>query len=168
MTTLATSRDTVYFERTAELAREAMAVGNDGFAAVLVDPDGNILLEQKNEAFTRKDPTAHDAILIASRAAREFPKELLKDCTLYALVEPCVMCMGAVFWTGIGRVKYALSEKRLGEILPGGLDFSSKEFAERSPSPIEVEGPFPEVAEAEPIVKDWVRSLGIPGLPAED
>lgn len=157
-----------YFARTAELAREALLRGDDGFATILVDAKGDIIMEQGNMAGTNQDPTAHDASLLASRAAREFSKETLAGCTLYALVEPCVMCMGAVFWAGIGAVKYALSEQRLGEILPGGLDFPSKEFASRSPRAIAVEGPFPEVAEAETIVKDWVRSLGIPGLPKED
>lgn len=157
-----------HFARTALLAREALARGDDGFAAVLVDAGGEIIMEQANMAGTNQDPTAHDASLLASRAAREFSRETLEGCTMYALVEPCVMCMGAVFWSGIGAVKYALSERRLGEILPGGLDFPSREFASRSPRVITVEGPFPEFAEAEAIVRDWVRSLGIPGLPKED
>ncbi|MEL7610767.1 MAG: nucleoside deaminase [Bacillota bacterium] len=165
---MAWKEDSFYFDKTAELARRALARGDDGFAAVLVGENGEIMMEQGNMAGTDRDPTAHDAILLARRAAKTYPKNELQKCTMYALVEPCVMCMGAVFWTGIGAVKFAMSEKRLGEILPGGLDISSEEFARRSPSPIRVEGPYPEYKPAESIVKDWVRSLNIPGLVVDD
>lgn len=162
--------DAFYFERTAKLARECLARGDDGFAALLVNVDGDIVLEQGNEASTRKDPTAHDAMLLVQKAVQQYSSAQLKDFTVYALVEPCVMCMGAIFWSGIGNVKYAMSEAEMNTIIPGNLDISSKEFAKRSPRLINVTGDFPEIRDAigtRDIVKDWVRSLGIPGLPLD-
>lgn len=158
--------DAFYFQRTAELAREAMAQGDDGFASILVDEHGEILMEQGNLAHTRKDPTAHDTIVLAQRAVQEYPREVLEKCTVYALMEPCVMCMGALFWAGISKVKYAMSEAELNQLLPGGLEIHSEEFAARCPRLMTSEwgGEYPE---AKKIVRDWVCSLGIPGIPPE-
>lgn len=160
-----------YFRRSAELAREALARGDDGFGTVLVDENGEIIMEQANEVLTKQNPIAHAELLLIQRAAAKYSKEFLSKCTLYSLVEPCVMCMGAVFWAGIGAVKYAFSEEEMNRILPGGLEIHAKEFAERSPKSIRVFGGYPDIAEkyqAAEIVKEWVRGFGIPGLPVED
>lgn len=153
--------DDYYFARTEVLAREAMAVGDDGFACVLAGPDGEIIMEQKNEAGTQKDPTAHDVMALVRRAVREYTPEFLKECTVYALMEPCVMCMGALFWANIGRVKYAMSEASMNCLLPGGLEIHSAEFAERCPKPMTFVPRVPERPESVRIVKAWIQSLGI-------
>lgn len=153
--------DDYYFERTEVLAREAMKAGDDGFACVLAGPEGDIVMEQKNEAFTRKDPTAHDVMVLAARAVREFSPEYLQECTVYALMEPCVMCMGALFWANIGHVKYAMSEDSMNSLLPGGLKIHSAEFVQRCPRPMSSQPRIPERQEAAAIVKEWIRSLGM-------
>lgn len=155
--------DQFYFNRAVELAREALDRGDDGFASVLVDPSGNILLERGNEAgATRHNSLCHDTILLINDAVKHYCADFLGQCTIYAVMEPCVMCMGAAFWAGIRHIKFAMSEEELGEILPGGLSISSKEFALRSPRPLDSTGPYPEIAGAYSVVKDWVRSLGVP------
>lgn len=158
--------DEFYFQRTAELAREAMDRGDDGFASILVDENGEIVMEQGNLAHTRNDPTAHDTIVLAQRAVQAYPQEFLAKCTVYALMEPCVMCMGALFWAGIPKVKYAMSEADLNKLLPGGLEIHSEEFAARSPKPMISESGAPFLP-ANKIIRDWVCSLGIPGIPPE-
>src|SRR5699024_11581638 len=62
------------------------------------------------------DPTQHAELRAASAAARQCSPEELAEATLYTSAEPCVMCTGAVYWTGIGRIVYALSERRLLEL----------------------------------------------------
>lgn len=153
--------DDYYYEKAEALARKAMTEGNDGFACVLVSPEGEVLMEQENEAGTRKDPTAHDAMVLAQKAVQKYKPEFLKDCTVYAVMEPCVMCMGALFWANIGHVKYAMSEASMNRILPGGLEIHSKEFADRSPKTMISEAREPEKPESVEIVKDWIRSLGV-------
>lgn len=124
-----------------ELSYHAMEQGNDGFACVLVGPDGRILLEQENEAVTSGDVTAHDAILLVRAAVKKYGPDFLKDCCIYATMEPCAMCMGAVYWSGIGMVKYAVSEEEYSAMRGGGgLNLHSAEFAQRSPRPIQVCG----------------------------
>ncbi|NKX52391.1 nucleoside deaminase, partial [Arthrobacter deserti] len=49
-------------------------------------------------------------------AAGRLSLEQMSRATLYTSAEPCVMCTGAAYWTGIGRIVYALSERRLLEL----------------------------------------------------
>lgn len=48
-------------------------------------------------------------------AQREFDQ--LRAMTLHASTEPCAMCAGAIYWSGIGRVVYALSAELLAAIV---------------------------------------------------
>lgn len=152
--------DKEYFERAIEISKEALETGNDGFGCLLVDEDGEIVMEQRNAVADEGDPTAHDAMTLLRKAVKKYDAGYLGKCTLYATMEPCVMCMGAAFWAGLGAVKFAVTEKELGTILSGGLDMPSTEFAERSPKPIRVEGPFMEVHdEAFAVMRAWVDKI---------
>jgi tRNA(Arg) A34 adenosine deaminase TadA len=59
------------------------------------------------------DPTQHAELQAAALAARALSLDQLAGCTLYTSAEPCCMCAGAIYWCGIGRVVYALSEHSL-------------------------------------------------------
>ena len=59
------------------------------------------------------DPTRHAELVAAGLAARRLSPEQLAAATLYTSAEPCAMCAGAIYWCGIGRVVYALSEHQL-------------------------------------------------------
>ncbi|MNE90713.1 Guanine deaminase [compost metagenome] len=59
------------------------------------------------------DPTQHAELVAVALAAKVLSPDELALCTLYTSAEPCCMCAGAVYWTGIGRVVYALSEHAL-------------------------------------------------------
>jgi tRNA(Arg) A34 adenosine deaminase TadA len=99
--------------RTFELARRARTCGNHPFAAILVGPDGNVLIERENGYLPHRDMTAHAERLLATEASRTIEPQVLAGCTLYSSAEPCAMCAGAIYWAGIGRVVFALSERRL-------------------------------------------------------
>jgi len=96
------------------LARRSRASGDHPFGAILVGPDGAILIEQTN-GFSSEggDMTAHAERLVATRASRTYDADFLARCTLYTSAEPCAMCAGALYWAGIGRVVYGQSEKGL-------------------------------------------------------
>ena len=57
--------------------------------------------------------TAHAERLLASKACRALTAEMRARATLYSSAEPCAMCAGAMYWAGIGRLVYGLSEHRL-------------------------------------------------------
>jgi tRNA(Arg) A34 adenosine deaminase TadA len=96
-----------------DVARRARTHGNHPFGAILVGPDGAVLIERENGYLPDRDMTAHAERLLATEASRTIAPETLARCTLYSSAEPCAMCAGAIYWAGIGRVVFALSERRL-------------------------------------------------------
>lgn len=63
-----------------------------------------------------RDMTAHAERLLATATSRKYGSGELAHCTMYVSAESCAMCAGAVYWAGIGRVVYALSERRLTQL----------------------------------------------------
>ena len=101
-----------------EIAKKSVENGNNPFGAILVDETGNILLESGNLEKTLGVATAHAELKLCEMASRKYDKEFLKTTTLVTTAEPCAMCSGAIYWTGIGRVVYGISEVDL-KILTG-------------------------------------------------
>ena len=98
------------------VAQRAREHGNHPFGAVLLGPGGDVLLESENGYLPDHDMTAHAERLLATAASRKYRPDELAKCTMYVSAEPCAMCAAAVYWAGIGRVVYALSEKRLKQL----------------------------------------------------
>jgi tRNA(Arg) A34 adenosine deaminase TadA len=98
------------------VAQRAREHGNHPFGAVLVGPDDGVLLESENGYLPDRDMTAHAERLLSTAASRQYRPSELARCTMYVSAEPCAMCAGAIYWAGIGRVVYALSEKRLKQL----------------------------------------------------
>jgi tRNA(Arg) A34 adenosine deaminase TadA len=123
------------------LSRSAIEHGNQPFGAVLVK-DGAIILRAENTVFSEHDATNHAESNLVRLAAKYEP-DFLSGCTLYTSTEPCVMCAGAIFWSGISRVVYACSAEQLYALLGrSGIDLSSREvFARAVSHPVEVIGP---------------------------
>jgi tRNA(Arg) A34 adenosine deaminase TadA len=99
-----------------EVAARARQNGNHPFGAILVDPDGEVLLEAENTVTTEHDATGHAEINLMAVASNQHEPKFLQKCTMYTSTEPCVMCAGASYWAGIGHVVYGLSEKGLIEL----------------------------------------------------
>ena len=71
---------------------------------------------------------------------------------LYTTAEPCAMCAGAIYWAGIGRVVYGMTEKELlaqtgADPQNPTFDLPCREVFARGQKAIEVVGPFPELVE---------------------
>jgi tRNA(Arg) A34 adenosine deaminase TadA len=130
-----------------EIARRALSHGNHPFGAVLVDQDGTVLIEAENGYMPARDDTAHAERLAATEACRTLSSNIRAQATLYSSAEPCAMCAGAIYWAGIGRVVYGLSERRLREITSDHpdnptLDLPCREVFDRGQRPTEVIGPL--------------------------
>ena len=93
------------------LSATSRALGHHPFAATVVDADGTVLAEGINASFD--DCTGHAEVNAVRTAWRARPAHGLKNATLYSSAEPCAMCAGAIYWSGISRVVYALSEEHL-------------------------------------------------------
>ena len=103
----------IFLRRAFDVARRARMHGNHPFGAILVSAAGEVLIETENGYLPDRDMTAHAERLLATQASKQFDSEVLAGCTLYTSAEPCAMCAGAIYWTGIGRVVFGLTERRL-------------------------------------------------------
>jgi tRNA(Arg) A34 adenosine deaminase TadA len=126
------------------LAQRARGNGNHPFGALLAAPSGDVLCEAENTVVTEGDVTGHAELNLVSKACRALPAGQLATATLYTSTEPCAMCSGAIYWSGIPRVVYALGEDELAVLVEGGeliLQLPSRQvFAAGSPA-VEVSGP---------------------------
>jgi tRNA(Arg) A34 adenosine deaminase TadA len=109
----ASELDEHFLRRSFEVARRALTHGNHPFGAILVDRDRNVLIETENGYMPSRDGTAHAERLLSTQACTTLSPDVLRHATLYSSAEPCAMCAGAMYWAGIGRLVYGLSEHRL-------------------------------------------------------
>ena len=139
--------DEHFLRRSFDVARRAAANGNHPFGAILVDQNRNILIEAENGYMPAHDGTAHAERLLATQACTTLGADVLRNATLYSSAEPCAMCAGAIYWAGIGRVVYGLSEHRLRAVTGDHpenptLDLPCREVFKSGPRPTEVVGPL--------------------------
>jgi tRNA(Arg) A34 adenosine deaminase TadA len=127
------------------VAWRARENGNHPFGAVLVDEDDRVVLQAENTVVTEQDSTGHAETNLVRLASRRFSPEQLTHYSLYSSTEPCAMCAGAIYWSQIGRVVYALSETDLYTIIgpsPEHLILPCRAVFAHGKRPIEVVGPL--------------------------
>ncbi|MCB8883356.1 nucleoside deaminase [Acidisoma cellulosilytica] len=95
------------------VARQARNDGQHPFGAILVGPDGTVLMEQGNGFMPERDMTGHAERVLMTRASKTYEPAFLGNCTMYTSAEPCAMCAGAAYWAGVGRVVYGCTEHDL-------------------------------------------------------
>ena len=108
-----------------ELADRAELAGEVPVGAVIVK-DEAIIGRGYNSPISSSDPTAHAEVMAVRDAARHLRNYRLVDCTLYVTLEPCAMCVGAIFHARITRLVYGAREPKTGVCgsiidLPGEL-----------------------------------------------
>lgn len=123
-----------------ELSEAAVEHGNQPFGAVIVK-DGAVILQAENTIYSGHDMTNHAEMNLVRLANSRYELEFLADCTLYTSTEPCAMCMGAIYWSGIRKVVYACSEQRLTEIAGSGLNIDSRDVVANASQQITIVGP---------------------------
>ncbi|GAA2035586.1 nucleoside deaminase [Agromyces tropicus] len=144
--------DLAHLRRCIELARRARERGDHPFGSIVVAADGRVV-EGMNTVVTRRDPTGHAETNVVREAATVLDDEALAAATLYTSTEPCAMCSGAIYWSGIPRVVFALSEAALRELVAEQegvptLSLPSREVFARGGRVVTVDGPadLPEAA----------------------
>jgi tRNA(Arg) A34 adenosine deaminase TadA len=136
-----------FLRRSFDVARRAQTHGNHPFGAILVGPDGNVLIETENGYLPDRDMTGHAERLLATQAGKAYEAEFLARCTLYSSAEPCAMCAGAIYWVGIGRVVFGMTERALKEMTGNHvenptLDLPCRAVFSAGQRPVEVIGPL--------------------------
>ena len=103
--------DEQYMRRALELAGRAQGEVPVGALIVL---DGKIIGEGCNRPLSTHDATSHAEIEAIRAAGRVVGNYRLGEASLYVTLEPCTMCVGAVFNARIARVVYGASEPKTG------------------------------------------------------
>jgi len=96
-----------------ELARQAEQCGEVPVGAVVV-MDGEIIGRGSNAPIARHDPSAHAEMLALRDAAQNVGNYRLVGCELFVTLEPCLMCVGAMFHARIARVIFGASDPKTG------------------------------------------------------
>ena len=94
-------------------ARKAAAEGEVPIGAVVV-VDRNVVGRGRNARESRRDPTAHAEVLALQEAARSLQRWRLTGATVYATLEPCPMCAGALVNARVDRLVYAVPDPKAG------------------------------------------------------
>jgi tRNA(adenine34) deaminase len=97
--------------RALELAKRAQAEGEVPIGAVLVLGD-EVVGEGWNRPIAAADPTAHAEIQALRAAAAKLGNYRLTGATLYVTLEPCEMCVGAMFHARIARAVYGATDPK--------------------------------------------------------
>jgi len=96
-----------------DLAREAASLGEVPVGALVVR-DGAIVGRGFNQPIGRHDPTAHAEVMALRDAAQRLGNYRMPGCALYVTLEPCAMCIGAIFHARIGRVVFGARDPKTG------------------------------------------------------
>ena len=96
--------------------REAAKAAKHGEVPVgaVVVHEGKIIGCGCNQVERKHDATAHAEMLALRQAARKLGRWRLAGCTLYATLEPCAMCAGALMQARIGRLVFACRDPKFG------------------------------------------------------
>jgi len=96
-------------------AQSALAEDEVPVGAVVVRA-GEVVASAHNERERRSDPTAHAELLAIARAAKRLGSWRLEGCTLYATLEPCPMCAGAILQARIPVIVYGAADPKAGAV----------------------------------------------------
>jgi tRNA(adenine34) deaminase len=108
------TRDLEFMDLALRLARLAEDSGEVPVGAIVVDSEGNVAGRGSNRCVSVNDPTAHAEIVALREAALGADNYRLPGMTLYATIEPCPMCAGALIHARIGRLVFGAPDPRAG------------------------------------------------------
>jgi tRNA(adenine34) deaminase len=107
--------DEVWMEEALRAARRALEAGEIPVGAVVVC-DGTIVGRGRNRNIADSDPTAHAEIIALREAGVNIGNHRLGGCELFATIEPCAMCAGALVHARIRRLIYGADDPKAGAV----------------------------------------------------
>src|ERR1700744_2131767 len=105
--------DAAWMEQAREQAGLAAAAGEVPVGALVIR-DGEIIGRGHNRNLLDNDPTAHAEIVALREAAAKMGNHRLTGCVMFATIEPCAMCAGALIHARIGRLVYGAADIKAG------------------------------------------------------
>jgi tRNA(adenine34) deaminase len=111
----ATASDELWMAEALRAAQRALEAGEVPVGAVVVC-DGKIVGRGWNRNLTDSDPTAHAEIIALREAGASVGNHRLGACELFATIEPCAMCAGALVQARLKRLVYGAEDPKAGAV----------------------------------------------------
>jgi len=102
-------------EEALRAAQRALDIGEVPVGAVVVC-EGRVISRGWNQNLAGSDPTAHAEIVALREAGAIVGNHRLSDCELFATIEPCAMCAGALVHARIKRLVYGADDPKAGAV----------------------------------------------------
>ena len=102
-----------YMRRCIELADKAAAAGDNPFGSIIVDAQGKIIAEARNQ-IAEHDVTQHAEIMAMKQAQSMCKTDNFSDCAIYSNIEPCPMCSFIMRELKFNTVVFALASPQMG------------------------------------------------------
>ena len=106
--------DTYWMQAALAEAQRAFDDEEVPIGCLIISREGRLLAKAHNQMRRLKDPTAHAEIVAITQAAAALQSERLVHTTLYVTIEPCVMCIGAIFWARVARLVFGAADAKAG------------------------------------------------------
>ena len=94
-----------FMDRAIAVARRGILAGQHPYGAAIVR-NGRLLVAEHNTVRSTLDATAHAEVCAIRAACRKIHGVDLSGCEIYCTCEPCAMCMGACYFSGIGKIYF--------------------------------------------------------------
>ncbi len=111
----AQSVDELWMEEALRCAQRALEAGEVPVGAVVVC-DGRVVGRGWNRNISDSDPTAHAEVIALQEAGANLGNHRLGACDLFATIEPCAMCAGALVHARVRRLVYGADDPRAGAV----------------------------------------------------
>jgi len=109
--------DVAWMQLALEEARRAAMVGEVPVGALVINiKNGQILGQGHNRTLLDHDPTAHAEIVALRQAGARLGNYRLPGCAIFATIEPCSMCAGALVHARVDRLVYGASDPKAGAV----------------------------------------------------
>lgn len=106
----------IFMQRAIELSQIAYQSGKGLPIGCVIVKDNKIIGEGHNEIFSRTNPTAHGEMVAIENACKNLGDLALIDCAIYTTLEPCPMCLGAIYWAKLDVIYFANSNEMASKI----------------------------------------------------
>ena len=152
--------DAKYLRQAIELSKRARSGHNRPFGAVIISKEGQLLSEGFNNTAETGDITGHAETTAVRNLGAKYDRNTLEHATIYSSGEPCVMCAGSIFLSGVGRVVFGIDAVRLrvfrGQVATSkDVELSCRDIFKSSPHDIECIGPALVEESTEPHIGFW-------------
>ena len=106
--------DDNYFMKQALIEAQKAFEADEVPVGAVIAIDNKIIARAHNLTERLNDVTAHAEMQAITSAANYLNGKYLSGCTLYVTLEPCVMCIGAIYWARLSRIVFAAGDPKRG------------------------------------------------------